>query len=193
MLEKIVSKISANKPKVLGLDFPEAAVLFPVTDEEEPKIILTRRSERMRTHGGQVAFPGGMKDQADNDLKVTALRESKEEVGLNESAVEIIGCLNQVVSKYRITVSPYVGLVDPQAELTPCPNELDAVFKVPIAFFLDSHPDRIDQLGFDQYRIDVPCWYFGEYQIWGMSAIILTDFFRVVFDLGFGSSSLRTV
>ncbi len=165
----------------MDVEFKDAAVLVPLTNESEPKIILTRRSDQLKTHSGQVAFPGGMRDSVDIDLKATALRETTEEVGVNASDVEIIGKLSQVISRYEIRVTPFVGLVNPQAELIPCPVELDSIFKVPVSYFLDVAPDRIDHLGFRGKSLDVPCWFYDDYEIWGMSAIILVDFFRVAF------------
>lgn len=188
LLNKIVNRVSANSPGELKVFLPEAAVLLAVTRERLPEIILTRRSQRMKTHSGQVAFPGGMHDEVDGSLVSTALRESEEEIGLRSSSVEVIGSLSQVLSKHRIKVTPFVGLVEPDVELFPCPTELDSVFRVPLTFFLETAPDRFDQIGYDRYRSCAPCWFFGDYEIWGMSAGILKDFLQVVFDKSFGSS-----
>jgi len=186
VLDRIRSKIGQHQGKSLDVEFKDAAVLVPLTREPEPQIILTRRSAQLRTHGGQVAFPGGMRDDTDVDLMATVLRETVEEVGVRASDIEIIGELSQVISRYEIRVTPFVGLVNPNAELIPDPVELDSIFKVPVRHFLEVVPDRVDHLGFRGDSLDVPCWFYEGYEIWGMSAIILVDFFRVAFgrDLG---------
>ena len=190
MLQRIRTALGTYNPRNLGTNFPEAAVLVPITNEAEPKLILTKRAEHLKTHSGQVAFPGGMRDEEDETVLATALREAEEEVGLAPKDVELVGQLSEVLSKYKIAVTPYVGFVDPDVRLTPDPSELDSIFKVPIQFFIDTEPHRIDHLGFGKYKLEVPCWFFEEYEIWGMSAIILMDFFRVTFDISYGSYSL---
>ncbi|AZZ93432.1 CoA pyrophosphatase [Hahella sp. KA22] len=187
MLDKIIATLSSNQPRRFPNDFPEAAVLVPVTRENCPQIILTRRAEHMKTHSGQVAFPGGMRDPSDQNLRDTALRETFEEVGVSPEKIEVVGSLNQVVSRHGIAVTPYVGIVDPEVELIPDPNELHSIFKAPVSFFLENEPDRLDKINFEQYRLQVPCWYYGDYEIWGVSAIILMDFFRVSFNRRIGS------
>ncbi|OZG70118.1 CoA pyrophosphatase [Hahella sp. CCB-MM4] len=181
MLERIISRIERHEPTTLSVDFKDAAVLVPVTREDEPQIILTRRSDQLKTHSGQVAFPGGMREDHDSDLLMTALRETEEEVGIRSSQVEVLGSLSQVISRYEIRVTPYVGLVDPEVRLVPDPAELDSVFKVPVSYFLNSRPDRLDHLTYRGHSRTVPCWFYEGYEIWGMSAIILVDFYRVVF------------
>jgi len=185
LINRIVTKVIANSPGILPGNMPEAAVLIPVTNEDVPQIILTRRSRRMKTHSGQVAFPGGMKDEVDINLETTALRESEEEVGIESRSVEVIGGLNQVLSKHRIKVTPFVGLVNPDVKLVPCPSELDSVFRVPIDFFLNNPPSRIDTLDYENFQVFAPSWLYGDYEIWGMSAVILKDFFKVVFNKSF--------
>ncbi|WP_020406384.1 CoA pyrophosphatase [Hahella ganghwensis] len=181
MLERIISRIAQHEPGTLRVDFKDAAVLVPITREDEPQIILTRRSDQLKTHSGQVAFPGGMREEHDRDLLMTALRETEEEVGIKSSAVNVVGSLSQVISRYEIRVTPYVGLIDPNTRLIPDPDELDSVFKVPVRYFLDNPVDRLDHLTFRGHTRAVPCWFYEGYEIWGMSAIILVDFFRVVF------------
>ncbi len=158
-------------------------MLLLVTMETSPHMVLTKRSDRLKTHSGQVAFPGGMQEASDADLLATALRETEEEISLPSNQVKVIGQLNQVVSRHQIKVTPYVGLVAADVELIPCPRELHSVFKVPLEFFQNNEPDRIDQLGFRNHKLAVPCWFYEGYEIWGMSAIVIADFLHTVFDL----------
>src|SRR5690606_10635232 len=121
---------------------------LPLTNEPEPTIILTRRSDRLRTHRGQVALPGGRRDETDASLVETALRESEEEIALPPNQVEVIGTLDQVVSRFAILVTLYVGITPPKLVFQPVPNELAAVFGVPVSFFLKNDPKRTHVLSF---------------------------------------------
>jgi len=188
MIEALVRRIQSHKPTTIEADFPEAGILVPVTrNAENPKIILTRRAEHLNTHKGQVAFPGGKFDQEDGCLLNTALRECHEEVGLAAHQVEVIGQLSQVISLHGIRVTPYVGLVDEGVELTPNLNELDSIFQVPVSFFRQAQPKRRDRMTFRDMALSVPSYdyqYQGEnYEIWGLSSIVLMELMNVAFDL----------
>ena len=124
-----------------------------------------------------------MAETSDNSLLITALRESSEEIGLPPEKVQIVGELNQVISKYRIKVSPFVGLTKPDVMLLPCPKELDSIFYVPLAFFLESTPDRVDRFEFSGEKVSVPSWYFKDYEIWGLSAYVIANFLNIVFNI----------
>jgi len=178
-------KLGAYTPRKLSFNYPEAGVLVPVTDSaSDPEIILTQRAAHMNTHRGQVAFPGGRREQHDDDLVATALRESHEEIGLNPECVEVVAPLSQVISRYGILVSPFVGIISGQETLSPNPAEIDSIFRVPVSFFLEDRRLRTDEIRFRNVRMYVPCWEWSGYQIWGMSAIVLADFLNVAFDAG---------
>jgi 8-oxo-dGTP pyrophosphatase MutT (NUDIX family) len=168
----------------LSFKYPEAGVLVPVIDSPDPEIILTQRAAHMNTHRGQVAFPGGRREEQDADLVATALRESHEEIGLLPQDVEVIAPLSQVISRYGILVSPFVGVISGREALKPNPEEIDSIFRVPVSFFLEDKRLRTDELAFRNLRLQVPCWEWEGYQIWGMSAIVLVDFLNAAFDAG---------
>lgn len=184
LVHQVKERLGAHKPKTLNLDFPQAGVLLPLTNEPEPSIVLTRRSDRLRTHRGQVALPGGRRDERDASLLETALRESEEEIALPPDRVEVLGTLDQVVSRFGILVTPYVGLIPPGLKFQPNPDELESVFQVPVSFFLKDERKRTDVISFRGVTLHVPCWQFEQYEIWGLSAIILTNFINIAFDAG---------
>ncbi|MFC6670130.1 NUDIX hydrolase [Marinobacterium aestuariivivens] len=82
-----------------------------------------------------MAFPGGKQDATDPDLLFTALREAEEEIGLDPGSVDVLGSLGQVMSKHRLQVTPWVGIVPADVRLEPSPFELESLFRVPLSFF----------------------------------------------------------
>ncbi|WP_027895921.1 CoA pyrophosphatase [Zestomonas thermotolerans] len=184
MLDELVQRVRDHRPRTLECDrgFPEAAVLVPVTRSPEPELVLTLRASGLSTHGGEVAFPGGRRDPDDRDLVHTALREAQEEVGLPPGLVEVIGPLSQLVSRYGIKVTPIVGLVPDFVEYQPNDGEIAAVFSVPLEFFRQDPREvthRIDYQGQSWY---VPSYRYGDYRIWGLTAIIVVELVNLLFD-----------
>ncbi|TLX54642.1 CoA pyrophosphatase [Stutzerimonas nosocomialis] len=186
MLDHILQRVRDYSPRLMEpeVDLPEAAVLMPITRVEEPELVLTLRASGLSTHGGEVAFPGGRRDPEDRDLVHTALREAQEEVGLAPGMVEVIGPLSSLVSRYGIHVTPYVGLVPDYVEYRPNDAEIAAVFSVPLEFFRQDPREvthRIDYRGQSWY---VPSYQYGEYRIWGLTAIMIVELVNLVYDAG---------
>lgn len=184
MLDELLHRMRGYSPLSLQIDkhYPEAAVLVPITRSDEPEVVLTLRASGLSTHSGEVAFPGGRRDPEDADLVQTALREAEEEIGLPPGLVEVVGPLSTLVSRHGIKVTPYVGLVPDFVEYRPNDGEIAAVFAVPLAFFREDPREtthRIDYLGRSWY---VPSYRYGEYKIWGLTAIMLVELVNLVFD-----------
>ena len=139
MLEKIKEKIGGYSGTPPVEELRKAAVLIAVTDGPEPELIYTLRSNKVGSHGGEVSFPGGMYEEQDLDLRYTALRESEEETGLDIKKVDIIGPIDTVVSRFNISVTPYVGIVPNDIELNDSSDEIEACFKVPVSFLLQDN------------------------------------------------------
>ena len=139
MLEKIKEKIGGYSGTPPVKELRKAAVLIAVTDGPEPELIYTLRSNKVGSHGGEVSFPGGMYEEQDQDLRYTALRESEEETGLDVKKVDIIGPIDTVVSRFNISVTPYVGIVPNDIELNDSSDEIEACFKVPVSFLLQDN------------------------------------------------------
>ncbi|SDV03526.1 CoA pyrophosphatase [Pseudomonas mucidolens] len=184
MLDELLRRVSNHTPRTLETDsrFPEAAVLVPITRSDEPELILTLRASGLSTHGGEVAFPGGRRDPEDPDLVFTALREAEEEIGLPPGLVEVIGPLSPLISLHGIRVTPYVGVVPDYVEYLANDAEIAAVFNVPLEFFRQDpreHTHRIDYQGRSWY---VPSYRFGEYKIWGLTAIMIVELINLLYD-----------
>ncbi|GLK62096.1 coenzyme A pyrophosphatase [Azotobacter vinelandii] len=186
MQEDLLRRMRNYSPRPLETDgrFPEAAVLVPITRSDEPELVLTLRASGLSTHGGEVAFPGGRRDPEDPDLVHTALREAEEEIGLPPGLVEVVGTLSPLVSLHGILVTPYVALVPDYVEYRPNDGEIASVFSVPLAFFCESPREathRIDHQGRSQY---VPCYRYGPYKIWGLTAMMVVELVNLLFDAG---------
>jgi 8-oxo-dGTP pyrophosphatase MutT (NUDIX family) len=161
-----------------------AAVLLAITDNaDNPQVILTRRSQHLSTHKGQVAFPGGKAESFDKDPEATALREAHEEIGLDPVSVQVVGQMGQVLSRQGFVVTPIVGVVPEHqiAGLVPNLDELDRIFTVPISFLVNNSP-VMDEISISEGVQQVPSFYYEDYRIWGMTAFILAEFVNLVYD-----------
>lgn len=150
-----------------------AAVLVAIMPGTDDQVLFTRRSDHLRKHGGQVAFPGGRLDPGE-DLVKTALREAEEEVGLDPALVEIWGRASPYRTMTGFLVVPIIGEIKANAPLTPNPQEVADLFTVPLAHVLDlkNHQKRHFTLPSGQERTvwSVP---WPGYDIWGVTAGII--------------------
>jgi len=164
-------------------DGADAAVLIAIfTGSGEPEVLLTRRPAHMKSHAGEVAFPGGKRDVEDQSLTDTALRESEEEVALPRACVEILGALKPARAKSGIKVLPVIGLVHDEPELVGSPDEVESLFRVPLRFFFEQKPERDHRINFRGIDLVVPCFRYDGYIIWGLTAYMLVEFMRQGFD-----------
>ncbi len=163
-------------------DRVDAAVLVPVTDEAHPQLILTRRASHMSSHAGEVAFPGGKRDSTDASVIATALRESREEIGLPEDRVDVFGQLDVFTSRVGLRVQPIVGQVAPDIPLTPNPDEIESIFKVPLDFFLNEKPAYTHKIQYMGHELTVPSFNYGDYVIWGLTAYMIVDLMNRAYD-----------
>lgn len=151
-----------------------AAVLVPVlVAPEGARVVYTLRTDALRDHAGQVSFPGGSPEPGDGSLVETALREAEEEIDLRPDLVEVAGELDEVyVPPSRFLVWPFVGLLAGEAELVLAPDEVEAVFSVPLEELTGPGILKKVEIERDGRRFEAPAFGVGGYEIWGATAAI---------------------
>jgi 8-oxo-dGTP pyrophosphatase MutT (NUDIX family) len=155
-----------------------AAVLVPIVDRPEPGVILTQRSESLRRHAGQIAFPGGRIDPEDDGPVAAALREAEEEIGLPTSAVEIIGIADRYRTVTGYEVTPVVGVVPPDLNFVIHDAEVAAVFEVPLALLLEPAnfvEQAVEWQGQERHYFEI-IW--DGHRIWGATAAMIVNLGR---------------
>lgn len=174
----------------LRVDRPPAAasVLVPLVAREGGlRVLLTRRTEHLRDHAGQISFPGGRQEESDADVVATALRETEEEVGLGRNFIDVVGTLPVYSTVTGFVVTPVVALVRPDFELALDSFEVAEAFEVPLGFLMNpanhrrhqmetpAGPRHFYSMPWEAHAADgLPRHYF----IWGATAAMLRNFYR---------------
>ncbi|WP_050118516.1 CoA pyrophosphatase [Yersinia kristensenii] len=174
-LSEFISRFQLQRPQPgsISANGRHAAVLIPIVCRPEPTLLLTRRSDHLRKHAGQVAFPGGKADPQDFSLIDTALREAEEEVAIPTSAVHVLGQLAPLYSSSGYQVTPVVGLVPANIAFLANEDEVAGLFEIPLRealrlsryYSLDIHRGGIN------HRVYLS-WYESQF-IWGLTAAII--------------------
>ncbi|MGR3813901.1 MAG: CoA pyrophosphatase [Cognatishimia activa] len=157
-----------------GRKLRPAGVLMPVqVIDGMAQVLLTKRASHLKHHPGQIAFPGGKQEESDADVTAAALREAREEIGLPEDAVRVLGVLPTHETVTSFTVTPVIGLIERDFTITPERGEVEEVFRVPLSHVTDKSNFSVQGrrwLGQRRHYYTVP---FGPYYIWGATARIL--------------------
>jgi 8-oxo-dGTP pyrophosphatase MutT (NUDIX family) len=176
-------------PGVFGTTKRRAAVLVGLQPRDTGlDVLLTRRTAHLKSHAGQIAFPGGKVDDTDEGPGAAALREAQEEVGLPASAAEPLGYLDLYETGTGYRVVPLVAVIDPDFTPVPEPGEVEFVFHVPLGFVMDPANHARHHREFGGTRRYFYAIQFGEHYIWGATAGILRNLHDRVFASCFASS-----
>jgi 8-oxo-dGTP pyrophosphatase MutT (NUDIX family) len=169
--------LAGDLPETDSREAIPAAVLIAVTDRDEPGVILTVRREDLRTHGGQVAFPGGRIDDGE-DVIAAALREAEEELGLNRSAVEVILPMEPYRTVTGYVVTPVLGVVPPDLPLAPREPEVADWFEAPLGFLLEPRRQVRQSALFKGRQRHYYEIMWNERRIWGATAAMIVNLSR---------------
>jgi 8-oxo-dGTP pyrophosphatase MutT (NUDIX family) len=174
--EPLRQHLSTRAPRRLPLSTTTAAaVLVPLFERDgEAHLWLVRRPTSMRSHAGQVAFPGGKSDPGDDSLRATALREADEELGIAPAGVDVLGALDEVHTYVSgFTISPWVGWLAPDTEVRPNSGEVARAFAAPLRAFLEPPGGVAPYVG----------WTVEGELVWGATAAILRGFAVILGEL----------
>lgn len=161
--------------------FIPAGVLVPIVERRAGlTVLLTRRSEGLKHHGGQVSFPGGRMEPGDGDILRTALRETHEEIGVPPDVVRIAGVLDAMPTITGYAVTPVVGLLPESIRLRLDPGEVERAFEVPLDFVMDPGNETRTERLIEGIPVPLLEFEFGGERIWGATATMLSELRRKI-------------
>jgi 8-oxo-dGTP pyrophosphatase MutT (NUDIX family) len=183
-LETPRTMVSLGMPEMLGKLFdatllanlrPSAVLLPLIRRGDQLSMLLTVRSAKLRAHGGQIAFPGGARDASDITAVDNALREAREEVGLDPASVEVVGYLDDYPTLSRFRITPVVGIIDTEPELAIDDNEVAEVFELPFEMITSRKHFVRKVLSRDGLIVPFFELQWQQYRVWGATAGMLWD------------------
>ncbi len=186
LLTQLKERLSPTLADIDKTEIADASILIAITDEDTPKLLLTRRASHMNSHAGEVAFAGGKHEPEDKSNIATALRETFEEINLLPSEVQIIGQLQSQKSKSGLSVRPIVAIIPPQQNLIAEESEIARIFWVELAWLLAT--PTIDyqittKVFGEKVTLVTPSWQTDDNEIiWGLTGRIIGDLLKVGFD-----------
>ncbi|HVZ46284.1 MAG TPA: CoA pyrophosphatase [Ramlibacter sp.] len=170
------------EPRFSDRPVADASVLVPIVIRERPTVLLTERATHLSTHSGQVAFPGGKRDETDADAVETALREACEEIGLAREMAEVLGTLPTYRTGTNFIITPVIALVQPGHVLELNAHEVADAFEVPLDFLMNPAHHRRHRI---EWGGSAREWFSMPYMdgtterfIWGATAGMLRNFYR---------------
>jgi 8-oxo-dGTP pyrophosphatase MutT (NUDIX family) len=172
-----VELLVGDLPELRDEVHAQAAVLVAVTDRAEPGLILTVRREHMRTHAGQVAFPGGRVDPGEDPI-AAAVREAHEEIGLDPKYVEIVDAIDPYRTITGFVVTPVIAVIPPDLPLEPHEHEVADWFEAPLDFLLDPANQQLRSALFQGETRHYYEIMWNERRIWGATAAMIVNLSR---------------
>ena len=170
--------------KYADVPYKHAAVLIPLFFKEgEVHLLFTKRTDKVETHKGQISFPGGMADETDEKLRMTALRETWEEMGIKSNDIQLLGKTDKFLTNTNFMVTPYVGYFPYPYEYNINVDEIDRVIEVPLSHLLNPEIFEIKPCVRDGIKWKIHYYSYNGDIIWGVTGFLLSNFLSIVFDL----------
>lgn len=172
MSSRLFEALSSELLPIASSSGAPAAVILLLSRGDEPALLYTKRALHLRSHPGEVCFPGGMREPDDGSLVATALREMEEEIGLPVNQVQLLGRMPEFHTRTGTTVVPFVASVDGSYPLIPSLDELDSFFWVPLALFNQGIKVKEDVFEREGLSYRIPVYHYQGYEIWGFTAAV---------------------
>jgi 8-oxo-dGTP pyrophosphatase MutT (NUDIX family) len=183
-MEAELKKILAQRAKryITDKNRVPSAVLIPLYQEDRQYyIIFIKRTMTVKTHQGQISFPGGMRDKGDKTLRDTALRESEEEIGLRPEDVNVLGELDdEITTTSNYIVTPFIATIPWPYQFTPNRAEVAKIISVPIAALMDKDCRKPETETLNGKKVQSFAYYYQETRIWGATARILNKLLEII-------------
>ena len=180
--EESQQKMRVNYDQFIELPFsknnstPAAVLILLYLEDNEIYFFLTKRTDKLKNHKGQISLPGGTQE-GNEKLIDTALRETQEEIGINKNSISIIGTMTPLfVPITGFMIYPFIGYSLNKPNPKPDPVEVAAIFSVNISDLLNKENRTIEQRSIDGYDVQVPYFKLNDYQVWGATSMILSEF-----------------
>ena len=163
-------------------DFVQASVLLPLfVKDQEYWVLLTKRTNKVRYHKGEVSFPGGVVDEVDDSLESTAKRETYEEIGVKREDIEILGRLDDTATMtFRYIIHPFVGVIPFPYEYIANEDEVDRIIEIPLSFFFNLSQPRLFTVDYYGKTVETPAYIYDGIAVWGATQRILTNFVNLL-------------
>lgn len=181
MIPYIEKRLSDLSPKQSDEKLPQAAVLILIThNENDYSIVFTERSKKLPSHAGEVAFPGGKKEEEDRSLIETVLRETHEEIGIEPNSIRILGRMDPQESRFGISVTPYVGYAAGSLKFKKDPKEVETIFSVPLNYLKEDPliSNKITNASGETF--ETPVINYENQKIWGLTLGFTLQFLELM-------------
>jgi 8-oxo-dGTP pyrophosphatase MutT (NUDIX family) len=159
---------------------PAAVLMLLLNKNNEAHVFLTKRTQKVRNHKGQISFPGGAAEKSDKSLLDTALRETFEETGIKPGDIEIIGEFDEIISISDFHVRTFVGSINYPYKYKISTEEIEECFEAPLSIFYNKQYYKVEDYFFEGKYRKVYYYTFNGFEIWGMTASILTRFSSII-------------
>ncbi len=185
-LKTILANRGPERIEIKGTDYTQASVLLPLfIKDSQYWILFTRRTNTVEYHKGEVSFHGGVVDEGDSSLEITAKRETFEEIGVRQEDIEILGQLDDMPTVMtRFIVHPFVGVVPFPYVFKINKREVESLIEVPLRFFLDPSQPQPHSINYKEDVFETPAFIYKGVVIWGATERILENFIDLIMGLG---------